>query len=300
VIAISPQTHYELYHDWRKALALCRSTADVAPPAPVTFHMFWRQSRGAFWLRRRPFGRKQALPVKSFFATQDLSRCRLILWSDEDLSGNSWLKPFDGVLTHRLYSVEDEARGTALERFPALYRQQDRKVWRDGDLFRILALHNYGGVYLDMDMVLLRNLGALLGREFVYQWDDLDGVYNGAIMYAEQGSRLTQELIDGVIELPAGEFNWGKHNLRRAIDRGVDLAIYPSPFFDTEWTANPSFKPFARTPESGDLYEGAFAWHWHNRWDEPIEAGSKFQRLEELMDTALVARGFAVGSAGVR
>jgi hypothetical protein len=199
-----------------------------------------------------------------------------------------------------VYSVEEEVRGTALEQFPAIYRQQDRKVWRDGDLFRILALHNYGGVYVDMDMVLLRSLGALLGKEFVYQWDDFDGVYNGAIMYAHKGSQLTRELIAGVIELPPGEFNWGKENLVRAIARGVDLAVYPSPFFDTDWTANRSFKPFHRTPESGDLHEGAFAWHWHNRWDDPIEPGSKFQRLEALMDAALLARGFALGSAGAR
>jgi hypothetical protein len=300
VIPISPRTHYELYHDWRKALAVCRGVADAAPPEPMTFHMFWRQSRGAFWLKRRPFARKQALPVKSFFATQDLSRCRLILWSDEDLSGNPWLTPFDGALTHRVYSVEDEARGTPLEALPDLYRQQDRKVWRDGDLFRILVLHNYGGVYVDMDMVLLRNLGALLGKEFVYQWDDLDGVYNGAIMYARKDSALTRELIAGVMELPAGEFNWGQKNLGRAIERGADVAVYPSPFFDTEWTANPSFRPFQQTPESADLYDGAFAWHWHNRWDEPIEPGSKFQRLEAIADAALLERGFAVKPVGAR
>ena len=58
---------------------------------------------GGFWRKARPFGRKQALPVKAFFATQDLSRCSLVLWSDEDLSGNPWLQPFAPHLTFRIY-----------------------------------------------------------------------------------------------------------------------------------------------------------------------------------------------------
>ena len=72
MIDISPRTHYELYHDWRKALDFCRALPDVAPPAPVTFHMYWREQHGRWWPSVRPFGRKQALPVKAFFATQVL------------------------------------------------------------------------------------------------------------------------------------------------------------------------------------------------------------------------------------
>ena len=29
------------------------------------------------------------------------------------------------------------------------------------------------------------------------------------------------------------------------------------------------------------MFDGAFTWHWHNRWDDVIEIGSKFQILEE-------------------
>jgi hypothetical protein len=41
------------------------------------------------------------------------------------------------------------------------------------------------------------------------------------------------------------------------------------------------------------MYDGAFAWHWHNRWDDAIEPGSKFQILEAAIDAALVNRGYA-------
>jgi hypothetical protein len=105
VIDISLRTHHELYHDWQKALGFARALPDAAPQAPVNFHMFWRNSRRAFWRKRRVFGRKQALPVKAFFATQDLSRCSLVMWSDEDLSSNPWLQPFAERLACRVYSV---------------------------------------------------------------------------------------------------------------------------------------------------------------------------------------------------
>jgi hypothetical protein len=295
VVAISPETHDELYHDWRKALTFCRMLPDVAPQQPVTFHMFWRQRRKGMWRRTGAFGRKQALPVKAFFATQDLSRCSLVLWSDEDLSNNAWVRPFAPSLTCRRYDPEAEVRGTPLDDWPALYRQQDHKVWRDGDLFRILALHNYGGVYVDMDMVLLRSLGALLNQEFVYQWQHFEGMYNGALMHLRKGSDFARELIDGVVEIPPGQFNWGRENLRRAIQRGRAITVFPSPFFNTEWQADPAFQPFRKTPNSGNLYEGAFAWHWHNRWDDRIEEGSKFQRLEARIDEKLIEMGFPTG-----
>ena len=297
VVSISPASHYECYHDWCKALTFCRALPDLAPARPVTFHMLWRERRRGLFRRVRTFGRKQALPVKAFLATQDLSRCSLVLWSDEDLSSNEWLRPLAPFLTLRRYDPEAEVRGTGLEHSPALYHQRDHKVWRDGDLFRVLALHNYGGVYVDMDMVLLRSLGALLDQEFVYQWQHFDHLYNGALMHLCQGSEFARELIAGVLEIPPGEFNWGRENLRRAIEHGRSITVFPCAFFDTDWQADSAFQPFRKTPNSGSLHEGAFAWHWHNRWDERIEDGSKFQRVEARIDEKLIEMGLPAGSA---
>jgi hypothetical protein len=298
--AISPETCPDLYRDWRRAVAFCRTIPDVPPPGPVAFHMFWRHRRPGFWRRARPFGRKQVLPVKAFFATQDLSRASLVLWSDEDLSGNEWLRPFAPSMTFRIYRPELEARGTALEHRRDLYCQRDRRVWRDSDLFRVLVLHNYGGVYVDMDVVLLRNLGALLAREFVYQWDDFDDEYNNALMHLTQRSPFTGALLDGILEIPVGSSNWGRANLRRAFARGVRVAVLPSAFFDTDWQAHPhferEFRPFA-AQAAVDFYDGVFAWHWHNHWDDRIEAGSKFEILERRIDEQLRSNGFDVAIA---
>jgi hypothetical protein len=294
LIAISPSTHYDLYHDWRKALEFCRTLPDVAPPEPVTFHMFWRERSGGFWPTVRRFGRKQALPVKAFLATQDLSACSLTLWSDRDLSSNDWLKPFLPRLTLRVYDVAAEVRGTPLEAHPKVYTQRDSRAYRDGDLFRILILYKYGGIYADMDTVLLRSLGVFLDQEFLYQWDHFDDMYAPALMRLRQGGEFARELLDGLIAIPPGKYNWGRENVRRAIERGRSITVFPSPFFNTEWQADPKFEPFKKAPESANLYEGAFAWHWHNRWEQPIEAGSKFQLLESQMDERLASMGVCI------
>ena len=33
-----------------------------------------------------------------------------------------------------------------------------------------------------------------------------------------------------------------------------------------------------------ELFDGAFTWHWHNKWDDLIEAGSKFDILEKKIN----------------
>jgi len=291
LIRISAATHAELYHDWRKALEFCRALPDAPPREPVTFHMFWRERSGGWWPRVRRFGRKQALPVKAFLATQDRSLCSLTLWSDDDLSGNQWLAPLLPHLTLRVYDPATEARGTPLEAHPAVYRQRDARVYRDGDLFRIVVLHNYGGVYADMDTVLLRSLGVFLDQEFVYQWDRFDDLYAPALMRLYKGGAFARALLDGVIAIKPGKYNWGRENVRRAIGLGHPITVFPSPFFNTEWQANPSFEPFKRSAASDELYDGAFAWHWHNKWDDPIEPGCKFERLEQIIDAKLRGLG---------
>ncbi|KAF8889618.1 hypothetical protein BD779DRAFT_1520137 [Infundibulicybe gibba] len=47
--------------------------------------------------------------------------------------------------------------GTVLDNSPLL-QSTDKKAWIDGDLIRLLLLWNYGGVWVDMDTLLTRNL----------------------------------------------------------------------------------------------------------------------------------------------
>jgi Glycosyltransferase sugar-binding region containing DXD motif len=190
-------------------------------------------------------------------------------------------------VTLRLYDAETEARDTPLANRPEVYRQRDSRAYRDGDLFRVLVLYKYGGIYADMDTVLLRSLGVFLDQEFLYQWESFDDKYAPALLRLRAGGDFARALIDGLIEIPAGKYNWGRENMGRACRLGHRIAVFPSAFFNTEWQAIPRFEPFKKMPYSSEMYEGAFAWHWHNKWDDPIEPGSKFQLLEAQFDERL-------------
>lgn len=47
----------------------------------------------------------------------------------------------------------------------------DERAWVDGDAVRLLVLWHFGGVWMDMDQILTRDLHPLTESEFVTQWD---------------------------------------------------------------------------------------------------------------------------------
>jgi hypothetical protein len=131
------------------------------------YHTYWRNDLA-------PFGPRQEWMLKSFFATQDVSRSRLTLWSNGQLGPNSilehYLSRFPDSFALRVVNIPNLAKGTELEG-SELLTSKDAKAWIDGDLIRLLLLWNYGGVWVDMDSLLTRDLDPLLEHEFVTQWD---------------------------------------------------------------------------------------------------------------------------------
>jgi hypothetical protein len=131
------------------------------------FHTYWRTDLA-------PFGPRQEWMLKSFFATQNPAYSQLILWSNGDLGANLILKgyvnryPESFVL--RVVNISELAVGTALDG-SKLLKSTDTKAWVDGDLLRLLLLWTHGGVWVDMDSLLTRDLDPLLEHEFVTQWD---------------------------------------------------------------------------------------------------------------------------------
>lgn len=142
-------------------------SADAPSPERTNFHTYWRTDLV-------PFGERQEWMIKSFFATQDLARSRLILWSNGDLRSNEmvrrWARKYPDAFQLRIVDVEALAKGTALEGSDLLYAK-DSKAWVDGDLIRLLVTWAHGGVWVDMDSLLTRDLSPLLEHEFVTQWD---------------------------------------------------------------------------------------------------------------------------------
>ena len=139
----------------------------VPPDARTQFHTYWRTDLVAF-------GERQEWMIKSFFATQDVAASRLIIWSNGDLGENEILRRYANrypdSFALRVVDIPTLARGTELHG-SELLKLKDQKAWLDGDLLRLLLLWNFGGVWIDMDSLLTRDLTPLLEHEFVTQWD---------------------------------------------------------------------------------------------------------------------------------
>lgn len=140
---------------------------DIPNDERVHFHTYWRSDLA-------PFGPRQEYMLKSFFATQNADTSRLILWSNGELGHNpilqSYMRKYPRAFALKIVDIPGLAVGTALDGSPLLKRK-DAKAWVDGDLIRLLLLWNYGGVWVDMDSLLTRDLDPLLEHEFVTQWD---------------------------------------------------------------------------------------------------------------------------------
>lgn len=153
----------------------------------LNYHTYWRTDL-------LPFSDRQAYTLRAFLATQPLHGSRLIIWSNSAATLAlapplaDLLSAFPANIQIRQVDFSTLTRGTALEghafvdeRSGGLY---DGNGWIDGDAVRLLVLWNFGGVWVDMDQVLTRDLRPLVEHEFLSQWDcegtfqvDLLGIY---------------------------------------------------------------------------------------------------------------------------
>jgi len=204
--------------------------------------------------------------IISFLATQDLEFAELWIWSPPglDVSEDALMRPFANLMSVRfkVWDAAVEAAGTELALHPGLINQaHDSKFWLDTDLLRILALGKYGGVYIDMDVLLLRDFGPLLHSEWFYQWGTDCRFSNGAVMRLQRGSPLFGRLLSVLIKTPPapGSTAWGRECYLQA----EPFTRLPCCFFNSLWIGSESPDAgFNAQPHQSRWY-GAFAFHLH-------------------------------------
>ncbi|KAH8087130.1 glycosyltransferase family 32 protein [Cristinia sonorae] len=279
------------------------NTTHVPPEERVQFHSYWR-------VDLQQFGERQEWMLKSFFATQNVRTSRFVLWSNGDLTGNpmvqKWLKMYPDAFTTKVVDYQVLAEGTELGR-SELLRVKDTKAWIDGDLVRLLVLWAYGGVWVDMDSLLTRDLTPLLDQEFVTQWDCYDKLYvpfNGALMRFNRHSPYLCEAFH-IMTTSApprpGTTDWGATLYLKLWRRLVASSITPFSILPWCFTDGRSCRldnrlpdPFVADPSNGQWTMGSgreegggldkvlgkvFSVHLHNQWHKPYPAGGWVERL---------------------
>jgi hypothetical protein len=290
---VTIESHPELYmYDSLDRVKTSLAFANNLPSiydGKTTFHFYWRVPG--------PFERKQVLPIKSSIVTQNRDKVDFILWSNTDLSTNEYVKPLLPYITLKQWNLRDEVRDTPLENAGVLNGTVDDPLcYLGGDIFRLLCLYKYGGVYIDMDVAVLRDLNPLLAYEFMYQWgssgttkSEPDLRQNGAVMRMFAGSRLATDLLNELRNTPGNPNStcWGTDLYKKVYQHNRNWYTFPCAWFNTEWGLGIPLQPFKKNQngnDSSELFDGAFTWHWHNKWKDEIEPGSKFYILEQLID----------------
>lgn len=177
---VSQPMHNQLQAGFRLSNAMdCfdfSSTIKSFPMDPASetllYHTYWRSDLN-------PFSARQASTVRSFLATQTLTHSKMIIWSNEasQLSAGEHLSPLlrshPNYLEVRQVNISTMAAGTELGGMDTYTGDgvYDKSGWVDGDIIRLLALWHFGGLWMDMDMILTRDLNVLAEQEFLMQWD---------------------------------------------------------------------------------------------------------------------------------
>ena len=299
MIDISLDTHYDLYRDYKKGLEFLSNIKDENysyPDEIVNFHVYTEI--------KTP---KELMVIKSYLATQNLEKTRLIVWSDYSIEYNPLILPFKKYIDLRVYDPYEEAKGTPLEGHWFL-GLKDPKYYLQSDLARLLFLWKYGGVWADMDIVFLRDFKPLLDQEYMYMWgSEIEYKVEGAcatVLAGKRNSSFTTTLLEQLLITPprAESTCWGKDMFAQLYKR-YKFNILPSTFFNTEWLISCCYpeesverhqylfdKPI---DDEYYLFEDAFAWHWHNssKKDMTYTSGSKFGLLESKTNELLKTRG---------
>ena len=161
----------------------------------MVFHCIWRVPRD--------FGRKQLAVLKSIIVNHIDKDIEINLWSNVDLSKNNFFKEVSEYVNLKPWDINEEIRGTLLENCPSMLSVSDDLCYLEGDVFRLLVLYKYGGFYIDMDVLVLRDMSPLSNMEFLYQWgtsgfnkNEPNITMNGAVMKLDRGSSLSLEFLE--------------------------------------------------------------------------------------------------------
>lgn len=298
-MVISFETHPQYYRDFEECLKMLREVDTSLynyPDNTTNFHIYTEVRTD-----------KELVAIESFLATQNLNKCKLIVWSDYDISDNPRIQAYKNFLDLRVYDPVKEAVGTPLENYVNLLQAKDSKYYLQSDLLRILVLYKYGGVWFDMDMILLRDFLPILDQEYMYTWgSEINFEVEGAcatVLSLKKQSKFASDLIDQLIKTPftPNSTCWGK-DMFASLYRKSPFPILPSGFFNTEWCINVKYPGLGNMIESGwfknaghgdrFLFLEAFGWHWHNSSNKnfPVEEGSKFDLLQKHIKSKLLER----------
>jgi hypothetical protein len=238
----------------------------------LTYHCYWA---GLLTDHHR-------LSIKSLMITQS-PPFEVWVWlpPGEFIRNSGFISSFNGIpgIKFKSYMPEIEARGTVFE--PGLEIVRGKKPPAVSDLFRLLILWNYGGIYFDLDVLFLKDFRKLCHVEFFYQWSN-QPYGNHAVSCFSRRSPNIRSMAERCIRIKS--FHPARLLLFSEISELLEnVYVFPTFLFDPVWIAHDTKAPansycnqfddfFANelSMKLKDFFPGSFSYHWHNRWNAPI------------------------------
>ncbi|OAV88342.1 hypothetical protein PTTG_08440 [Puccinia triticina 1-1 BBBD Race 1] len=274
------------------------------------YHLYWRSDLS-------PISDRQIITLKSLLATQDfrtapnaiLPISQLILWTNpsaRSLENDPLLAPllyrYRDRLSLRIIDLASLSKHTPLQEHHLLASIFDKKAWLDGDLIRVLVLWHYGGFWIDMDNLVLRDFRVLGEHEWVVQWDCYDKPYeplNGHIMHFLKHSPYLCEMMEMMSKPPwprRASTDWGQHLYHRLYRSLISSGVTPFKVLPYCFTDGRSCTlkdripdPFDPIPTPSNVQEwdqalatklkSLFAIHLHNQWHKQFPKNGWVYRL---------------------
>lgn len=157
------------------------------------------------------------------------------------------------------------------------------------DVCRLFALHQEGGIYLDTDMMVLKDFSPLLNDPF-FIGEEKEGVINAAIIGSEKKSEILKSLLEGYQRMT---FDFDKPlNIPTYLTSVLDktkIKIYPCDFFYALPFRNRG-EDFHAFVTSNSLAVHLWNYSWRNEWSYLHD--KKFRESWEQYLKSIKLRGF--------
>ncbi len=179
------------------------------------------------------------------------------------------------------------------------------------DAVRFVILHKYGGMYIDTDILLLRDLQPFYTHEFAYRWSKTKE-FNTAILRLYPQSNISSKLLN-LGQKYQKPYIFFPPTIRSYLDP-IILNRLPCVFFDPLWLvadkADPKTKQLWNIPDNPvetfkivfnkknelsqkgrTAFDGAFAFHWHSLHRAGmLEQGSYLYQWNEFLKSELLEK----------
>jgi hypothetical protein len=173
---------------------------------PIYYHTFWQPNTV-----KSHHLRVMSLNILSYLATQDLTRTKYIVWTVDSLklfseAKKQFEKYIDkGVLEFRILDMNALcSTGVFLLRQQICLQRNDGDVILYSDFVRFLVLYSYGGIYVDGDVIFLRDMKPFWNKNFVYRWSFTES-YNTAVMGIRYGhGYFVEKIYNKIVLSPTG------------------------------------------------------------------------------------------------